>query len=444
MRGSRSSRSRRKRSLAAWLSRIGGDAALSSANDQSGASGVAVSCVAAAAAGTVNVRWRSAEQVVWRRAAARGPAQAIAASWKSPRSSSVDARLEALQADSRRQSKLDSNVVDDQAIVLGRDQAGSSSSGMSMASSVARPSTPARSFGQLRCTSVATRSAQSMARRPSSQRALRAARCGARRPVTIGVNSADASRFGGDAGHGRLPLVVRFGARRQHVVVAVQLRGEVARPSAPGPSLRGARRARPRRRSLRSPDRPARCRTARARPRSPAPARPAPPAAAASAERRRFDRAVGSASSTISRAGIAQRRAQAFAAPRPGAPASATRRGSVMAMPSSARCCAEQLEHVAHQFVFLVRLAEVAVDADLERALAMLLAGTRGDHDDRHVAQARVGLHRRSPARSRPCAASRCRAASGPGTRSAMRLERVDAVLRGQRLPSCGVRARGR
>src|SRR5690606_12062492 len=48
----------------------------------------------------------------------------------------------------------------------------------------------------------------------------------------------------------------------------------------------------------------------------------------------------------------------------------------------------EQLEHVAHQLDFLVRLAEVALDADLHGALAVLLAGTRGDHDDRHVAHA--------------------------------------------------------
>src|SRR5688500_4045178 len=44
----------------------------------------------------------------------------------------------------------------------------------------------------------------------------------------------------------------------------------------------------------------------------------------------------------------------------------------------------EHLEHVPHQFDFLVGLAEVAVDADVERALAVLLAGTRRDHDDRH------------------------------------------------------------
>src|SRR5690606_37358494 len=49
--------------------------------------------------------------------------------------------------------------------------------------------------------------------------------------------------------------------------------------------------------------------------------------------------------------------------------------------------------HVAHQFVLLIRLAEVAVDADLEGALAMLLAGTRGDHDDRDATQARIVAH---------------------------------------------------
>src|SRR5690606_33778436 len=49
----------------------------------------------------------------------------------------------------------------------------------------------------------------------------------------------------------------------------------------------------------------------------------------------------------------------------------------------------QQVVDVAQQLVLLVRLAEIAFDADLEGALAMLLAGTRGDHDDRHVAQAR-------------------------------------------------------
>src|SRR3546814_18069729 len=49
----------------------------------------------------------------------------------------------------------------------------------------------------------------------------------------------------------------------------------------------------------------------------------------------------------------------------------------------------EQFVDVSHEFVLLVRLAEVALDADIHRALAVLLAGTRGDHHDRHVAQAR-------------------------------------------------------
>src|SRR5690606_29701396 len=53
----------------------------------------------------------------------------------------------------------------------------------------------------------------------------------------------------------------------------------------------------------------------------------------------------------------------------------------------------QQLLHVAHQLRLLVRLAEVAVDAEVERALAVLLAGTRGDHHDQHVAQSWVGLH---------------------------------------------------
>src|SRR5205085_12370503 len=54
---------------------------------------------------------------------------------------------------------------------------------------------------------------------------------------------------------------------------------------------------------------------------------------------------------------------------------------------------AQHVEHVAHQFGLLVRLAQVAIDADVHRALAVFVAGTRGDHDDRHILQARVALH---------------------------------------------------
>src|SRR5688572_21879585 len=53
----------------------------------------------------------------------------------------------------------------------------------------------------------------------------------------------------------------------------------------------------------------------------------------------------------------------------------------------------QHLEHVPHELDLLVGLAEIAVDADVERALAVLLAGARRDHDDRHVLHARVGLH---------------------------------------------------
>src|SRR5215831_5815932 len=47
---------------------------------------------------------------------------------------------------------------------------------------------------------------------------------------------------------------------------------------------------------------------------------------------------------------------------------------------------------VTQQVGFLVRLAEIALDADFQRALAVLLAGARGDHNDRHLLQARVVL----------------------------------------------------
>ena len=40
----------------------------------------------------------------------------------------------------------------------------------------------------------------------------------------------------------------------------------------------------------------------------------------------------------------------------------------------------QQVEHVAHQFLFLVRLAKVSLHADLECTLAMFLAGHTPDH----------------------------------------------------------------
>ena len=42
---------------------------------------------------------------------------------------------------------------------------------------------------------------------------------------------------------------------------------------------------------------------------------------------------------------------------------------------------------------FLVRLAEVVVHTELDRAGAVLLADARGDHDDRHIFQARIVAH---------------------------------------------------
>src|SRR5437868_1217384 len=66
----------------------------------------------------------------------------------------------------------------------------------------------------------------------------------------------------------------------------------------------------------------------------------------------------------------------------------ATRSGSV-----TGGLQAEHVEDVTHQLVFLVGLAQVTVDADVHRALAVFVAGARGDHDDRHVLQARVALH---------------------------------------------------
>src|SRR5690606_2795991 len=54
---------------------------------------------------------------------------------------------------------------------------------------------------------------------------------------------------------------------------------------------------------------------------------------------------------------------------------------------------AQQFVHVVDQLGLLVRLAEGALHADLERALAVLLAGAPGDHHDRRRAQPRFGLH---------------------------------------------------
>src|SRR6185312_4004031 len=53
----------------------------------------------------------------------------------------------------------------------------------------------------------------------------------------------------------------------------------------------------------------------------------------------------------------------------------------------------QDLADVVQQVGFAVRLAEIAIHADLERALAMLFARARGDHDDWHVAEAQVVLH---------------------------------------------------
>src|SRR5262245_47578028 len=48
---------------------------------------------------------------------------------------------------------------------------------------------------------------------------------------------------------------------------------------------------------------------------------------------------------------------------------------------------------IAQQIRLLVRLAEIALDTDFQGALAMLLASTRSDHDDRHVLETRIVLH---------------------------------------------------
>src|SRR5688572_10909334 len=102
---------------------------------------------------------------------------------------------------------------------------------------------------------------------------------------------------------------------------------------------------------------------------------------------------VGSTSSTrFAPASASAERRRSHAAP--GRASNAARREDSLMVVRGLRGDAEQFVHVPDQFRFLVRLAEVTLHADLERALAMLVAGTRGDHHDRHAAQARVALHR--------------------------------------------------
>src|SRR3954469_1528387 len=61
----------------------------------------------------------------------------------------------------------------------------------------------------------------------------------------------------------------------------------------------------------------------------------------------------------------------------------------------SSMSLSENVVDLHDEVVLLVRLADVAIDADIESALAMLIAGTRRDHDDRHAGEAFVGLHLR-------------------------------------------------
>src|ERR1700722_20577295 len=49
--------------------------------------------------------------------------------------------------------------------------------------------------------------------------------------------------------------------------------------------------------------------------------------------------------------------------------------------------------HIAQQIRLLVRLAEITFNADLERALTMLLAGTRRYHDDGYQFETRIVFH---------------------------------------------------
>src|SRR5690606_121708 len=93
--------------------------------------------------------------------------------------------------------------------------------------------------------------------------------------------------------------------------------------------------------------------------------------------------AVGSATCTIS-APACCNAACSFSQAPPGRASSATRVASAIALLRRRHAArGQQFEHVAQQLVLLVGLAEVALHAELQRALAVLLAGARGDHDDR-------------------------------------------------------------
>src|SRR6185503_6649690 len=52
----------------------------------------------------------------------------------------------------------------------------------------------------------------------------------------------------------------------------------------------------------------------------------------------------------------------------------------------------EHLAQVREQLVFLERLAEIELDAELLREIAVLLGGPRGDHHDGYLRELGVGL----------------------------------------------------
>src|SRR6201991_2128690 len=74
-------------------------------------------------------------------------------------------------------------------------------------------------------------------------------------------------------------------------------------------------------------------------------------------------------------------------------PSSSSPNNRATATPRSAMRYPEHVVDLHHQVVLLVGLADVALHANVEGALAVLLASARGDHDDRDIAQARIGLH---------------------------------------------------
>src|SRR5271165_4429435 len=65
----------------------------------------------------------------------------------------------------------------------------------------------------------------------------------------------------------------------------------------------------------------------------------------------------------------------------------------VIALPRNRAAAIDERFDGVEQLVLLIGLAEIVVDAELDRARAVLFADTRGDHDDRDMLETRVIAH---------------------------------------------------